>query len=136
MSNEQRRLYENNEPWEKNVPADLIPAIERLRETYEDALWGFGQTTEKFCYAHLHNIQVDDTRKEYIDFLKHMRARVRPGGDQRLQRLLKLGTPSAILKAFWDLYLDCLTVEALWVLQELIKIGHANRERLSIGQLE
>jgi integrase len=76
MSNERQRLYENSGPWEKDVPADLIPAIKHLRKSFEDAHWGCGQTSQVFCYSLLHNETVDDPAKEYLNYLMHMKARV------------------------------------------------------------
>jgi hypothetical protein len=129
-------MYENTESWDSSVPADLIPAIKHLRKTYKDVHWGCGQTTERFCYACLHNTRVDDPRGEYTAFLPHMRIRLGPDGEERFQRLLKQGTPPAIFKAFLDLYLVCMTVEALRILQELIKVGQAHHQRLSKDRLE
>lgn len=58
------KKYETKERWEDTVPADLIPAVKHLRESFHDAHWGFGHTSQRYCYAVLHNEQVDDPAKE------------------------------------------------------------------------
>jgi hypothetical protein len=60
-----------------------------------------------------------------------MRGWVGPSRNQQFGKLLKEGTLPSTFKAFWDLYLDCLTVEAIRILRELIEVGLANQERLS-----
>lgn len=136
MSNERQRLYENTGPWEKDVPADLIPAIKHLRKSFEDAHWGCGQTTQVFCYSLLHNETVDDPAKEYLNYLMHMKARVGPAATLRFHESIKLSTPSAIFKGFYDLYLEGMSVQALAIFKELTEIGLANEARLAKPHLD
>jgi hypothetical protein len=136
MSNGRERLYENTGPWEKDVPEDLIPAIKHLRKSFEDAHWGCGQTTQVFCYSLLHNETVDDPAKEYLNYLMHMKARVGPAATQRFHESIKLNTPSAIFKGFYDLYLEGMSVQALAIFKKLTEIGLANESRLTQPHLE
>lgn len=136
MSNERQGLYENTGPWEKDVPADLIPAIKHLRKSFEDAHWGCGRTTQIFCYSLLHNERVDDPAKEYLNYLMHVKAGVGPAATQRFHESIKLGTPPAIFKAFYDLYLEAMSVQALAIFKELAEIGLANESRLAKPHLE
>jgi len=69
----ERLMYENIEPWDRDVPTDLIPAIKYLRKSFNDDHWGCGQTTRVFCYSLLHNESVADPRKEYINYLMHIK---------------------------------------------------------------
>jgi hypothetical protein len=69
-------MYKNTEPWDKDVPTDLIPAIKHLRKSFDDAHWGCGQTTRIFCYSLLHNESTDDPSKEYLNCLMQMKSRV------------------------------------------------------------
>jgi hypothetical protein len=136
MSNGRERLYENTGPWEKDVPADLIPAIKHLRKSFEDAHWGCGQTTRVFCYSLLHDETVEDPAKEYLNYLMHMKARVGPAATLRFHESIKLSTPSAIFKGFYDLYLESMSVQALAIFKELTEIGLANEARLAEPHLE
>jgi hypothetical protein len=132
----ERLLYENTEPWDKDVPADLIPAIKHLRKSFDDAHWGCGQTTQVFCYALLHNESVDDPRKEYINYLLHMKARVGRAAASRFSDLVKEVTLPTAFKAFFDLYLEGVSAQALLIFKELVEIGRANENRLNIPHLE
>ena len=136
MSNGRQELYENTGPWERDVPADLIPAIKHLRKSFEDAHWGCGRTTQIFCYSLLHNETVDDPAKEYLNYLMHVKAGVGPVATQRFHESIKLGIPPAIFKAFYDLYLEAMSVQALAIFKELAEIGLANESRLAESHLE
>jgi hypothetical protein len=129
-------MYENTEPWDKNIPVDLIPSITHLRKSFDDAHWGCGWTTKAFCYSLLHNEAVDDPAREFINYLMHIKARVGPAATQRFHDLVKASTPSSIFKAFYDLYLDGVGVQALVIFKELVEIGRANEARLSVPHLE
>ncbi|HEX4022390.1 MAG TPA: hypothetical protein VHX63_14690 [Acidobacteriaceae bacterium] len=129
-------MYENTESWDKGVPVDLIPAIKHLRESFDDAHSGYGITTQVFCYSILHNEAVDDPAKEYINYLMHMKLRVGSVATQRFHDLTKQGTPPAIFKAFYDLYLGSVNFEALNIFKKLVEIGRANEMRLGIPHLE
>jgi hypothetical protein len=129
-------MYENAEEWDKNVPADLVPAIKALRKSFDEAHWGCWMTTKAFCYSLLHNEAVDDPAKEYINYLMHIKARVGPAATQHFHDLMKQGTPPAIFKGFYDLYLDGVGVKALIIFKELVEIGRANEKRLVNPHLE
>jgi hypothetical protein len=132
----ERLMYENTERWDKDVPTDLIPAIKHLRRSFDDAHWGCGRTTELFCYSLLHSESIDDPRKEYINYLMHMKVRVGQAATHRFHELAKEGTLPALFKAFFDLYLEGMSVQALLIFKELVEIGRANENRLAIPYLE
>ena len=129
-------MEEKTEPWQKDVPADLIPAITHLRKSFDEAHWGCGHTTRAFCYSMLHNETVDDPAKEYFNYLMHIKARVGPAANQRFHDLIKAGTPSAIFRGFYDLYLAGASAQALFIFKELTEIGRANEKRLAVPHLE
>jgi hypothetical protein len=129
-------MYENTEPWDKDVPTDLIPAIKHLRKSFDKAHWGCGGTTKVFCYSWLHNEPRDDPRKEYLNYLMHMKASVGQAATHRFHNLLKDETLPAIFKAFFDLYLEGMSVQALLIFNELVEIGRANEKRLGAPHLE
>jgi hypothetical protein len=136
QSDNWRRMYGNTEPWENNVPADLISAIKHIRESFDEAHWGCGRTTQAFCYAGLHYEALDDPAKEYFNYLMFIKVRVGSAATQRFHDLLKQGTPPAIFKGFFDLYLDGLSIQVFIIFKELVEIGRANEKRLGIPHLE
>lgn len=139
MSYDRRRLYENNESWEKDVPADLIPAIKHLRNSFEDFDHACGYITKKICYSSLHNERVDDPHCDYLACVLHIWLIKARNGDflgKRFEALARQQTLPAIFKASSDLYRDAVTVQALVIFEQLRQIGRANEERLGIPHLE
>ena len=128
--------YENTEPWENTVPADLIPAVKHLRDKFNEAHLGFGWTSKRYCYATLHNEVIDDPSKEYYNYLMHMKSRVGAAATQQFHDLLKQGTSPAIFKAFFDLYMHGVTIQAVLIFEDLKEIGRANQKRLATNYLE
>jgi len=129
-------MYGNTEPWENNVPADLIPAIKHIRESFDEAHWGCGWTTQNICYSLLHSEPLDDPAKEFYNYLMFIKVRVGSAATQRFHDLLKQGTPPALFKGFFDLYLDGLSIQVFIIFKELVEIGRANEKRLGIPHLE
>lgn len=123
-------MYDNTDPWEMTVPAELIPAIEHLRDGFEMAHFGFGQTTQHYCFSLLHKTELNDPDKGHFKYLMHMKSNVGPAATERFHELLKQDTPASSFKAFIDLYLDSLTLEILRIFQELTEIARANQRRL------
>src|SRR6266851_7518749 len=89
-----------------------------------------------FCYAQLHNEKVDDPTKEYLNYFMQMKIRVGIGAAYLFDQLIKLGTPSALFKGFYDLYLEGTSVQALQIFKDLEEIGRANQDRLTSPYLE
>jgi len=130
-------MYMNTEPWDENVPADLMPAIKHLRKVFHDNHWSYGLLlTQRLCFAQLHPDISDEDLKDYIKPLQQLKGIVGTAAAQRFVDLLKSATPSSIFKAFFDLYLDGLTVTVLAVFTELAGVGRANEHRLDAPHLE
>ena len=122
----------NDEPWEKGVPPDLIPAIDHLRGSFHEAQWGCGRTTRIFCYAALHDEAPDDPDKGLLKYLRHIQNTIPFAEAREFADLLKMSTPPAIYKAYYDLYVNGTGVQALDSFANLIQIGRANEDRLSV----
>lgn len=123
--------YETTEDWEANVPADLLPAVKALRDSFDDAHWNCGQITEKLGYAALHPGEQNQKMDEWIKPFRQLQTVVGPKAAQRFRLLMELGTPPAIFKAFYDLYLDGMLVQTIHTFDELLQIGRANEGRIS-----
>lgn len=130
---------EDEEPWDKNVPTDLIKAVKHFRDSFEMEHFEFGIVTKALCFSQLHNGHpkggYEDT-KEYEKNLPYLMARVGLAGTQRYLVLLNQGTLPAIFKAFFDFYLDGLKVKALAIFKQLLEIGSANESRLGSGHID
>ncbi len=136
MSDKRQSRYENTGPWEENVPADLIPAIKHLRKSFDDLHWGCGRSTAKYCYSLIHDETADDPDKEYLNYLLGVKTRIGTAAAERFNHLLEQKTFPAQFKAFFYLYLDGMTVQALKVFKDLTEIGRANETRLGMPHLE
>jgi hypothetical protein len=116
--------------WEKDVPADLRPAIAHLRKSFDEAHFACGEATRRFCYATLHGVAADDPTMEYFRYLMAMRRSVSPLRSQHFDELLNSKALPSVFKAYFDLYVDAMSAQTLDVLRELIAIGRANEEQL------
>ena len=123
------------EKWEQSVPADLVTAIKHVRKTFHDAHWGCGWTTQNVCYALMHDISLDDQNKKFGKYLLRMQANIGPAAASRFRDLVAENTHPALFKAFYDLYADSMTVQALAAFGEFSQIGFANQVHLGISHL-
>jgi hypothetical protein len=121
-----------DDSWEKGVPDDLIPAVKHLRESFHDAHFGCGQATRLYCYAALHNEPADDPDKGFLKYLLHIQKTIPSAETRQFADLLKTRTPPATFKAYYDLYVNGTGVHALHAFANLIQIGRANEDLLSV----
>jgi len=129
-------MFEDNEPWEKGVPADLVPAIKHLRKLFGDVHFKFGSVTRTFCYSKLHNESVHKDLAEYAKALSQLLQLVNPAASKQFHQTLLTGTPSAIFKGYLDLYLAGLEGQVILIFKALAVIGEAHESRLGATQLE
>jgi hypothetical protein len=121
-------MGETIEEWLANSPKDLAPALKYLQKQFKRAHWGFGQTTRHLCYACLHGTEVDDPRQEYVVYLSFMHLRLGRQPKMRFDGYIREGTPSAIFKAYYDLYIESLVLEILLIFKELLDVGLPTRD--------
>ncbi|MFZ0304900.1 MAG: helix-turn-helix domain-containing protein [Terracidiphilus sp.] len=131
---------EDAEPWDENVPPDLIPAIKFLRDSFDRAHSTFGLlVTMPLCYSQLHNGAPKsgfDDIDEYIKALVQLKSRIGRDATKRFHDLLTQGTLPAIFKGFFDFYLEGVKVQALLTFHELLGIGRSNEFRLNRSHVE
>jgi hypothetical protein len=128
--------YKNTEAWDKDVPPDLVPAIEALRKSFDTAHWKCGQITKVFCFAQLHPGAPGGDTKDYLTPLHQLQAMVGPVAAQHFAGLLRENTPSAIFRAYYDLYVGAVAVQVVDNLAHLIGVGEAQEARLKRPSLE
>jgi hypothetical protein len=119
------------EEWEKDVPADLRPAVAHSRESFAEAHFACGEATRRFCYAALHEGPPDDPTREYFRYLMAMKRSVGPLRSQHFAELTNSKALPAVFKGYFDLYVDRMSAQVLVILRDLISIGRANKEQLS-----
>jgi hypothetical protein len=123
--------------WEKRVPADLIPAVKHVRDSFDDALWKISTITHNCCYACLHpDAAASPETREFISQLVLLKGLIGPSGTQLFNDLIKRGTPSAILSAFFHLFEWAMALSLKTAFQDSLAIGSANAARLEIPTIE
>lgn len=137
------RLYDTYidlKPWEEGLPTELIPPIKHLRKIFDEHHWNYGQITQKLGYYWLH---LDDPNprndiNEYITLLEQLKRIVGSEATQRFVEHFKTPAPTApaIIKAFYDIYLDGMTVSAIAIFIQFAAIGKAHQHQLSVPHLE
>jgi hypothetical protein len=131
-------LWDNDDSvsWEQSVPADLIPAVKHLRDSFKKTHFILGLcTTQPLCFAQLHNaIKAEHT--EQIGVLVELKARIGPEATARFHKLFRRGTAPAVFKAFFDFYIDGLTVQIRLTFTELLQIGRVNQAALGSSCIE
>ena len=128
-------LDANEKSWKSGVPDDLIPAVEHLRESSDEVHFECGRTTLLFCYAVLHHNETPDDPDG--EFSRHLLQKIKGVAAAREYReLLRIGTPPAVFKAYYDMYVNAVSTQALEDFEQLIEIGRANQPLLDAPFVE
>jgi hypothetical protein len=89
-----------------------------------------------YCFASLHNEPAEDPDKGYLRYLLHLQKKIPPSEARQFADLLKTRTPPAIFKAYYDLYLNSVSMEAVNCFAHLVQIGRNQEGRLGTPFLE
>jgi len=114
--------------WKKNVPPELIPAVEHIRSMFADTDSKSRQTTEVFCYAALHPADAGATEEAepYLPTLEHLlRHRVSTATLQTFEQLTNKKTPPSVLHAYFVLYQQVLKGQCKAAWGDLLRIAPA-----------
>ncbi len=123
--------------WVSITPQHLIPAITRIRDSFDTSAWKCSTVTQKYCYAVLHPKEVaPSSMGPYKDAFATYRAIIGPAADKRFNDLCQIGTPPALFKAFFDALLRGIEVEVEKQLDQVLEIGRANAETLNTHPVE
>ncbi len=134
-------LWDNEgaEPWDKNVPPDLIPAIEHLYQLFDEAHVLYGSVAKNFCYTQLCNFNNWARPGNYARINKsfvRLSNRMNPAAVDRFNSLIDQDTLPSIFKGYFEFYLEGLQVEARHIFYEFLNVGRANEQRLHSLPLE
>jgi len=128
-------VTDTSERPEDQVPSDLLPAIKALRKTFDDAHWKFGRLTQVLCFARLHESDIRDV-EDFLPPLQHAKVIVGPVETRRFHDMLKLNTPPAIFKGFFDFYMKGVNLTMLAAFEDLAEIGRAHERELGVPHLK
>lgn len=127
-------MLDKTKTWDDTVPPSLMPAMKALRKTFDQAHWKFGHLTQVLCYAMLHASDPKEI-EDYLQPMKQAKAILGPASTQRFNELLNRAIPPAIFKAFYDFYIEGLTLNILAIFRHCVEIGMANEQSLKAPPL-
>ena len=109
--------------------------MKHLRKSFDEMHWNFGYTTELLCFWKLHGEQVKGGTKnfhEYLEFLPILKERAGAAATHRFDKFLEQGTPPAIFKAYYELYIEGMKLQAKVTFQSLLLVGRSNLGKISL----
>jgi predicted DNA-binding protein (UPF0251 family) len=123
--------------WKKITPSALVPAIEHIRDTFDESAWKFSDVTKELCYAALHPRDVTPLAlAPYCEAFRTYRMILHPKAVREFDRLVNLGTLPAIFKAYLDAFRSGLETEVLRLFRETLQIGLGNPEAIKMSPVE
>lgn len=124
------RINPLSEEIKADIPVELIPAIEALDKTLEEAHFLCGRVTEVFCYSLLHPGERLEEAKQHQVALSQLKAIVGPAETASFHQNVKMGTAPAIFHAMHQLYIAAITVQSTKVFNDLLEIGRAHPDQM------
>ncbi len=124
-------MYRLSEEIRTALPAGLVPAVEALSQTLDDAHFKCGKITEVFCYALLHPGENPTDTEQYKLALDQLKVIAGPAATEAYHRSIRMGTAPAFFHAMEQLYIAGMIPQAVRVFHDLLAIGKANAEQLS-----
>ena len=123
--------------WQKITPQHLLPPVEHIRKSFETDEWKVSDISQKLCYAALHSdtSQLTSITPYKVAFGAY-RQMVGPRVQREFDDLLKLRTPPAVFRAYFDLYYEGLAVATQGRFNSVLEIGLANSEALDVHPVE
>ena len=119
--------------WEDVTPGTLIPAIEHVQKTFDSSVWKCSEITEKMCYSALHPGEVGTASlAPYEESFRFYRLVLGNPAVREFDRLIKVGTPPAIFKAYSDTFRKGIETEVARLFEETLAIGIAQSKELKL----
>jgi pyrimidine deaminase RibD-like protein len=118
------------EDWQAITPADLVPAIEHIRTTFDESVWKCSEVTKKLCFAALHPDDKDIDLQPYEAALVSYRTIIGPRAAQQFDNDRGPGTPPAIFHAFLQALAAGIRTEVGRLFNDVLQIGTAHMEGL------
>ena len=112
------------------LPDELVPAVEALDKTLDDAHFKCGKITEIFCYSLLHPGENLAETEQYKLALMQLKVMAGPAATEVCHQHLRTGTAPAFFHAMNELYMAGVTVQAIQVFDDLLAIGKANADQV------
>jgi hypothetical protein len=112
------------------TPDELLPAVEALNESLDDAYFRCSKVTEVFCYGLLHPGENLAEIEQHKLALGQLKAIAGQAVTATCDKYLRMGTTPAFFLAMHQLYIAGVTVQTDKVFHDLLEIGRAHSEAL------
>lgn len=112
------------------LPIELVPAVEALNKTLDDAHFKCGKITEVFCYGLLHPGENLAETEEYKLALMQLKFMAGPAATEAYNHRVRMGTSPAFFFAMNQLYIAGVVFQTIQVFNELLAIGQAHADQL------
>jgi hypothetical protein len=119
-----------SEEIKSGIPEELIPAVEALTKTLDDAHFKCGKITEVYCYSLLHPGENQLEAEQYKLALTQLKVIAGPAATEACNHRIRMGTAPAFYHAMEQLYIAAMITQAIQVFNDLLAIGKANAEQL------
>ncbi len=115
---------------ESSIPEELVPAVEALDKTLDDAHFKCGKITEVYCYGLLHPGEKLVEAEHYKLALVQLKVMAGPAAIAACDHHIRMGTAPAFFYAMLNLYDDGVAAQTIHVFRELLAIGNANADQV------
>ena len=123
----------SSEPPDFYVSDELVPAVDHVGFLFFDACYRVSLTTKGLCYAMLHpSTAIAHKLAEELTSFAALLGSVGLAAQEQIRDLLGVGTPPALVKAFFEAQCALLRLEAGRLFDELIQIADANEALLRV----
>jgi hypothetical protein len=123
--------------WKQITPDHLIPAVEHIRKSFASNDWKYSQVTRNLCYTALHpEAREPAALAPYHTAFTTYQKIVGRTAEQQFDDLLRIGTPPAVFRAYFDAYQKGLEVEVGNQFNLILQIGLTNAQGLELLPVE
>jgi hypothetical protein len=133
------KKWEWSREWEATTPADLRPAVEAIRHTFEHyGCWRSQQNTRKLCFAALHSASPNDVSRAEVGNLDPYKRFLIVLLGPRVERLLLDANHPApvIFKSYLDVLESALKIALRASFKEMFEIAKARTDLLGMHPVE
>jgi hypothetical protein len=125
-------MTERAKPLPLCVPAELLPPLKAIKNTFEDAFLKFCMVTEQLCNAHLRLNSLDGHIQRNVMALNQLKLAVAPEVVKRFELAMTDRSLSVIFLGYFDFFSEGLAGQIDSIVDDLLAIGMSNRRILPI----
>ena len=110
--------------WDSGIPPELVSAVNHLRSEFTMAHFENGRKIADSCFGVLHS---RNGSKRKGGSLKDIEMSVPPDVLKSYKALLCVGSLSSVIKGFFELYVESMSLPSVRIFHKLLELGHSNK---------